>query len=253
MMISQPVAAAREAVAGEQGHGLAGLVQGAHEGDHQLDVGEAHLVAHLAQGPAFELEARAEGVRDVARGPAEPEHGVRFAGLVALAADEVGVLVGLEVREPDDHGLGVERGGDRRHAFHELFHEERFRAPVARDPFAHPLPQRLGEPVELQQRLRMHADRVADDELQPREPHPGVGQGAERERAVRVADVHRDLERQRRHGGDVEPAELEVEPSGVDEAGVALGAGDGHLGPVRHRSGRRRRSRPPRGSPARGR
>ena len=75
----------------------------------------------------------------------------------------------------------------------------------------------------------MHADQGADDELEPRKAHPCVGQGPERERAIRAADVQRDLERERRHGLHVEAAQLEVELPRVDEPGVALGAGDRHL------------------------
>ena len=234
----QPVAAALQAVPGEQLHHLARLVEGAHERDHQLDVGEPHGVAHPAHGAALHLEARAEVLRHVARRPAEPEHRVRLVGFVELAADEVGVLVGLEVRQAHDDRPGVERGRNGRHPLHQLLHEEGLRVRIARDPFAHPIPEWLGETVEFEQRPRVHPDRVADDELQPREPHPGVGERPEGERAVRVADVHRNLEGKGRHGLHIEPAVLEVEPARVDEAGVALRAGDGHLGPLLDGPGR---------------
>lgn len=48
----------------------------------------------------------------VARRSAEPEHRVLLVGLEVGAAQEAGVLVGLEVRHPDDDRLGPEGSGD---------------------------------------------------------------------------------------------------------------------------------------------
>src|SRR5205823_9948429 len=70
-------------------------------------------------------EALAEAWRDVARGAAKAEHRILFVGLVALAAEELAVLVRLEVGEAHDHRLGPERGRDRGDAFDHLFDEER--------------------------------------------------------------------------------------------------------------------------------
>ena len=69
-------------------------------------------------------------------------------------------------------------------------------------------------------------------------PTPALGRARNEECAIGVADVHRNRERERRHGLDVEPAHLEVEPPRVDEPGIALGAGDGHFGPFPDRPGR---------------
>ena len=51
----------------------------------------------------------------------------------------------------------------------------------------------------LEARLRVDADVVVDDEFEPREAHARVRQLREVERELRVADVHRDLDRDLRH------------------------------------------------------
>ena len=97
--------------------------------------------------------------------------------LVALAAEQVRVLVGLEVGQPHDHLLRPERGGDRRHAFGDLAHVELGRARRSRAMRSSISRLQLGRlRVELEQRLRMDADVAVDDELEPREAHAFVGQ-----------------------------------------------------------------------------
>ena len=73
----------------------------------------------------------------------------------------------------------------------------------------------------------MHSDRKADDELQARKPYPGARQAREREGALRIAEVHRDLEGDLGHASDVHPPDLEIERSFVDEPSVPLGTGNG--------------------------
>ncbi len=91
------------------------LAGGTHEGHHDLDVGQPHLVTHALEGAAFQIEAVAEGIGHVARGATEAQHRVLFARLVHLAADQVLVLIGLEVRHAHDDLLRMEggrQGGD---------------------------------------------------------------------------------------------------------------------------------------------
>ena len=49
------------------------------------------------------------------------------------------------------------------------------------------------EPIEIEQRSRVHTDHPVDDELQAREADTGVRDASEIERAVRITDVHHDL------------------------------------------------------------
>jgi hypothetical protein len=100
------VFAALEAVLGQQVDHALGFVEVAHEGHHHLHVGEAQLVAHLLHGGAFEFEAVAEAVGDVARGAAEAEHRVFFFRLVDLAAEQLAVFVRLEVGQRTITGFG---------------------------------------------------------------------------------------------------------------------------------------------------
>ncbi len=60
-------------------------------------------------------------------------------------------------------------------------------------------------------------------------PTPSFGQPAELERELRIADVHHDLGRRRRHPVERDVDDLDVEHPRVDVAGVALGAGHGDL------------------------
>ena len=102
------------------------------EGSIEHDVGQTHLFAHPLHRAALQGEAlRVGGVR-VARGAAEAEHRVRFSvGSKPAAAEQAGVLVGLEVRHPHDHRLGIEGGGDRADPFREALHEEVGRSAIA--------------------------------------------------------------------------------------------------------------------------
>jgi hypothetical protein len=73
----------------------------------------------------------------------------------------------------------------------------------------------------------MDADHVVDDELQARQSDPRVGGGGEGKGPVRVAHVHHDLDRDVRHMGHLDDLMLEGQGAFVDEAGIALGTGDG--------------------------
>ena len=133
---------------------------------------------------AFEREALAIARRVVARGAAEPDHRVLLLRLELGAADEVGILVGLEVAHADDDRLRIERRGD----------AWRGRAPAGRrsirscrhSPRVSSRDLALGrlvlEAVVADERHRMDADVVADDEL-----HPGEADAVGRDRHQRKA------------------------------------------------------------------
>ena len=70
-------------------------------------------------------------------------------------------------------------------------------------------------------------------------PTPAVRQPGEREGLVRGADVHHDLDADLGHRAELGALDVEVEQPLVDEAGVALGAGDGDLASVGEVPGRR--------------
>ncbi len=225
---AQAVVAAGQAVFGEQVHDLAGFAQGAYERHHDLDVGQAHLVAHTLKCTALELEAVTERFADVTRSTAEAQHRVFFFRLVQLAADEVGVLVGLEVRQAHDDLFRVEGRRQGADAFYQLLDVEANRVVVAGDALVDAFFQVGRQARIVQQRLGVHADHAVDDELQACQPDTGVGQLGEVEGAVRVADVHHDLERQFRHGIDRVLLDVEAQLAFEDKAGIAFGTGNGH-------------------------
>jgi hypothetical protein len=83
------------------------------------------ISSRTLQCAAFHLERLREVFGDVARCAAEAQHRVFFVRLVARTADQLLVLVRLEVGQAHDHGLRIERRGDRRDAFGQLVDVER--------------------------------------------------------------------------------------------------------------------------------
>ncbi len=166
---AQAVFAALQAVLGQQVDHLLRLAQRAHERHHDLDVGQAHVVAHALHRHAFHLERLGEVVGQVARRAAETQHRVFLVRLVARTADQLLVLVRLEVGQAHDHRLRPERGGDGGDAFGQLVDVERLRRGMAARHRFHRLLQVRVDVRVLENRLRMNADVVVDDELEPRQ------------------------------------------------------------------------------------
>src|SRR5690606_36305591 len=200
-----------------------------HEGHHDLDVGQAHLVAHALHCAALELEAVAEGFADVTGGAAEAQHRVFFLGLVQATTDQVGIFVGLEVRQANDDFLRPEGSSQGAHTLDQLVDIEADRVSVAGDALLDAVLDFRGQAIEIQQRLGVHTDHAVDDEFQTGQANTLVGQVGKVEGAVRVADVHHDLERQRRHGIDTVGADIKLQAPGIDHARVAFGAGNCHF------------------------
>src|SRR5690625_4953164 len=225
----ETVFTALQTVLGQQVDDLAGFVRGVYERHHQLDVGQAHVVAHALHGAAFQLEALAEGIGNVARRPTEAQHRVFFGRLVQGAADHVGVLVRFEIRHAYDDAVRCKGSRDGADALNQLVDVKIHRRGVAGHAAADDALQLLVEAVELQQCLGVDADHAVDDELQARKPHTVVGVGLEVKGAVGVADVHHDLEGQLGQFFQVAGVDLEAEDAVVDAAGIALGTADGHV------------------------
>ena len=114
MYSSRPFLLTHEAVQRQLVHDAARFFHRPAERDHDLDVGESHLVAHPLQRAAFQREPFAESFVVVARGAAESDHRIFLIRLESRAAGEPRVLVRLEVAESDDDVLRIERG--REHA-----------------------------------------------------------------------------------------------------------------------------------------
>ena len=85
----EPVLAAPQAVLRHQLHHPAALLRRPAERDHQLEVRQAHVVAHPPHRPALEGERLAVARVRVAVGAAEPEHRVLLHRLEVAAAEQV--------------------------------------------------------------------------------------------------------------------------------------------------------------------
>ena len=137
---------------------------------------------------------------DVARRAAKAEHRVFFFGLVAAAADQLAVFVALEVRQAHDDGLGPEGRGNGGHAFGHFVDVKGAGRCVATGYRLDGFLQVAIDIGVVQNGFGVHADVVVDDEFQPRQAHARVGQLAKVKGQLRVADVHRDLDRDLGHG-----------------------------------------------------
>ena len=230
---AKPVTAALEPLFLQKRDHHLRFLERAHERDHQLDVREAHRLANALHRGAFEGEAIVEFLRNVTSRAAEPDHRILLVRFIALAAHQVRILVRFEVRQTDDHLLGPKRRCDSRDPLGDLAHVELGRALVATDALADLALQVRRLTVELEQRLRVDADVLVDDEFETREPDAFVRQAAELERELRIADVHHELGRHRRHLVERHFNDLDVELAFVHMAGVALGARHGDVSAVR--------------------
>ena len=94
------------------------------ERDHHVEVRQAERLAHALHRGALEQEAFLVARVVVAARAAPAEHRVLLDGLERRAADELRVLVRLEVAEAQDDRARVERGGDHRDALRQAVDEE---------------------------------------------------------------------------------------------------------------------------------
>ena len=256
MIDLRPFSPRSQAVLGQQVDDALGLGQGAHERDHHLDVGQAHLVADVASAPRTPWRSsRRSPATGTARRRGSRSSGSPRAARSAGPPSRLAYSLDLKSRHPHDHRVRARtrrrwwrrprrRAGRRSRAG--------WRRRRSRSRSARPAARSAGRPGSSSAlgwmpiwRLMMNSSRAR--------PDAGVGQPGERERLVRGADVHHDLDRDLGHRVELGLLDGEVEQPVVDEAGVALGAGDGHLAAVGERVGWRRRCRRRRGCPARGR
>ena len=225
MMTLRPFSPRFEPVRGEQLRDLLRLFQRAYERHHDLHVRESHFLAHALECAAFELEARTEGFIDVARGAAKPEHRIFLVRFVLPTADEIRVLVRLEIRQAHDHGFGRERGGNRARCLRTVCR-------CRTRPGPHNLPSGDGSSaadsgrqlIEFEQRARVHADHAIDDELEPGETDASCGMPAKsnaRSGLPTFIMIFVGIGGQR---VELDVLLLERQRAFVHEAGVAFGA-----------------------------
>ena len=225
----------------------------AHERDHDLDVGQAHLVADVAAAPRTpSRSSRRSRPTGTARRRGSRSSGSPRAARRARRRRRLAYSLDLKSLHPHDHRLGRERRGDASTTPSATRCDEVLaRAGVGGDPRRRS--GRAAAPSRSSRsssalgwmpiwRLMMNSSRAR--------PTPALRQPGERERLVRGADVHHDLDRDLGHRVELGLLDAEVEQPVVDEAGVALGAGDGHLVAVGERRRWRRRCRRRRGCPS---
>ncbi|MNT56901.1 hypothetical protein D3C72_1942380 [compost metagenome] len=116
--------------------------------------------------------------------------------LVFLAAHEVGIFIGFEVRQAHNHPLRPECRPQRGNPFSQAAHIELDRVVVALHQRLDFLLQFWSLLIKLQQCPRMHANHAVDDKFQPGQAHAFVRQARKVKGAVGVTDVHHDFQRQ---------------------------------------------------------
>src|SRR5699024_111317 len=140
-----------------------------------------------------------------------------------FTADQIGVLVGLEIRQAHDYRLRRERGSDGGDAFRQAVDIERHRVVIAGDVGVDDVFEFVRLLVVFEQGTWVHADLAIDDEFQPRQADTGVGSRGEVERAIGIADIDHDLGADLRHLVERDLINLEVNFAGIDVAGIAFG------------------------------
>mmetsp|Transcript_6288 Transcript_6288/g.14487 ORF Transcript_6288/g.14487 Transcript_6288/m.14487 type:complete len:510 (-) Transcript_6288:1331-2860(-) len=205
-----------------------GHVQGADEGNHDLNVLQAHLASNHLHCFQLHGEALLEERVGVPTAAAEANHGVLLVRLILLTTNEALVLVGLEVRKPHDDALGVHRRRQSGHTLRNLVDIELLWAGIPPHTLVHQ-GLRLGiQGVIVQECLRVNTDGVVDHKLQAGQANALVGQLTEAEGSLRVSYVHHDLQANLWQLSQVLHILLELQLTLVDEARVALCAGDRH-------------------------
>ena len=136
------------------------------ERHHDDDIAKADVLANTFQRATFKRKAFAIAFIIIARGAPEPEHRIFFVRLEGGSAQEMGILIRLEVAQPHDHGIWVVNRGDLGDAKCERLDEEFGRIGKPRGQRAN-LAQlgSVGDALGVQQGHRMRLDRIADDEL----------------------------------------------------------------------------------------
>jgi hypothetical protein len=87
----------RQAMRSQGREHLSRFLQPAHEGHHDLEVRQAHLLTHAQQRLAFQREGLTVGRVHVARRTPQAQHRVLLGRLEVAAAGQRGVLAALEV------------------------------------------------------------------------------------------------------------------------------------------------------------
>ena len=234
----QSVPTAHQTLLRHQGQHLVPLLGGAAEGHHRDRVGESHHLAHPLEGLAFQGEGGREGGGGVARGAAPAQHRILLDRLEGRSAEEAGVFVALEIGEAQNHRPRMERRRDAGHALGQLVDVIIGRIVVAPDQGGDLLPFLLrADLLGMEQRQRMDANVVRDDELQPRQADPVTGDGGQVEGLLRVAHIHQNA-----GGGGGQIAEgLLLEAEGqqtrVDMAHLSLTAGERDGGAILETAG----------------
>ena len=234
----QAVLTAHQTLFRHQGQHLVPLLGGAAEGHHRDRVGQPHPLPHPFKGLTFQGESRGEGSGGVTGGAAPAQHRILLNRLKGCSAQKPGVFVALEIGETQNHRSGMERRRDAGHPLGQLVDVVLARILVAPDQSGDLLPLLLRtELLGMEQRQRMDADVVGDDELQPRQPDAVAGDGGQVEGLLRIAHIHQDAGA---GGGQIAEGlliEPEGQPSGVDMTHLPLTAGERHGGTVLKEAG----------------
>src|SRR5690606_2789774 len=119
--------------------------------------------------------------------------------------------VRLEVRQPHNDFFRSKRRGQGGDTFHQLLNIKLYRVAITGGAFLDGKLHVARQRVKIQQGLRVNTNHAVNDELKSCQTHALVGQALEVEGAVRIADVHHDLELQLRHGLDAVLAQFEIQ------------------------------------------
>src|SRR5208283_3344086 len=82
------------------------------EWNHDDDVAEAQFLPGLNDSLALQRETVLVVIAVVARGTPQTQHGILFRDLKLIAADQMCILIALEVAQANDRGIGIKGSRD---------------------------------------------------------------------------------------------------------------------------------------------
>ena len=148
---------------------------------------------------------------------------------IEVAADQVGIFVGFEIGQAHDGFARINRCSQRRHAFGNFIDIEIDRRGITCDAAGDFGLQFVVQAVKFQQGFRVDTDLAVNDELHARQADTFAGQAGEAECQFGVADVHHDFDGCFGHIVQSDIGNLHIQQSGVNQAGIAFGAGYGYV------------------------
>jgi hypothetical protein len=197
--------------------------------NHDTQIGKTHILTDTAQRGTFKRKSGGVGRVRIARSATKTQHWVLFLWLEPFTTNKFRIFVCLEIRKSDDHGLGIECGGDHTNALRQLFDKVVGRASVIANQPLNGLPRALGRYfLRTNQSHRMEPNMIADYEFHPRQTNTVIRQHRAAECEFRIPEIQHDCSARSLDIGHFNSDGFECKFAGIDATDFSFGTGHGH-------------------------